>query len=227
MHYTVILFDVDDTLLDFQQAEQVALQQAFTDASLPFNEEISTYYHEMNRAVWKIIEQENERREEMLVERFRRTLNHFGFEANPRALNQVFRKQLASEHMRLGNSLEVVRTLHERGYRLQVASNSRGVTQRKRLKDAGLLDYFERLFVSDEVGAQKPAPKFFDTIFYANRDVPKAEIVIVGDSYTSDITGGLRSGIDTIWLSDETLPQGEMPPTYQIHTLDELLLLFD
>ena len=220
--YQVILFDVDDTLLDFQAAETQALTHAFTMQDIPVTEELIHYYHQMNRDVWKIIEKENDRREEMLVERFKRTLTYFAIKADPKTLNQAFRTQLALEHQVLGNSLAVVKQLYDEGYLLQVASNSRGVTQRKRLKAAGLFDYFDQIFVSDEVGAQKPAKKFFDTIFYANRTIPKDKLVIVGDSYTSDITGGLQNGIDTIWLSTEKLDENQPQPTYQIKTLDEL-----
>ena len=227
MHYKVILFDVDDTLLDFQAAEKQALTYAFTTQDISVTEELIAYYHQMNRDVWKIIEKENDRREEMLVERFKRTLTYFAIKADPSLLNQAFRTHLASEHQLLGNSLAVVRKLYDEGYTLQVASNSRGVTQRKRLKAAGLIDYFDQIFVSDEVGAQKPAKKFFDTIFYANRDIPKDKLVIVGDSYTSDITGGIKNGIDTIWLSIETLANDQAKPTYQIATLDELPVLLN
>lgn len=220
--YQVLLFDVDDTLLDFQAAEQAALKVAFREQQLPLTKRIARSYHVNNQLAWQNIEKGRATREQWLVWRFAQTLVECQLSGNPTALDQTFRKSIAQQHQRLGASLEVVQVLSQQGYSLQIVSNGVGKTQRKRLAEAKLLPYFEKFFISGDMGVQKPDPRFFDFVFQANPEVSKEQFVIIGDSLTSDIQGGKQSGIDTVYLQPKQLGEQTVTSTFWIQQLTEL-----
>lgn len=216
--YQVLLFDVDDTLLDFQAAEKAALKSAFSEQQVPLTKRTAKTYHTYNQLAWQQIEKNRATREQWLIWRFAQTLYDCQLVGDAAVLDSTFRASLTQQHQRLGASLEVIQGLFKQGYSLQIVSNGDGKTQRERLAKAQLLPYFDKLFVSGDLGVQKPDPRFFEQVFSENPGIMKEQFVIIGDSLTSDIQGGHQSGIDTIYLH----PTPSAKSTYWIQHLTEL-----
>jgi 2-haloacid dehalogenase len=119
-------------------------------------------------------------------------------------------------------AFEMLQTLYQRGYKLYAASNSFGHLQRKRLELAGVLPFFEGTYISMDIGYDKPDGRFYD---FALNDAQLSadEVLMVGDSMTTDIIGAQRVGIDTCWFNPTNRPIGTTQPTYEIHDLLSLL----
>lgn len=222
MRYTTLLFDVDDTLLDFQAAENQALQALFQKEGIAFTKEREQLYKEVNEARWRAFELGEMTREEVVNERFGAFFQLLGHTVDSLATEQQYREYLNDGHQLLGNSLEVIQTLSEKA-NLYIVTNGVSKTQFKRLEDAQLLPYFKEVIVSEETGYQKPMIEFFDYTFAKIPDLDKEKTVIIGDSLSSDIQGGVNAGIDTIWLQPTAFIQPTIiQPTYHIRQLEEL-----
>lgn len=225
MTYTTLLFDVDDTLLDFKAAEKQALRNLFEAEGLSFTTELQELYRETNEARWRALEAGTMTQEEVVNGRFGAFFQLLGQEVDSMALEGKYREYLNHGTQLLGNSLTVVQTLAE-NFDLYVVTNGLSITQFKRLEGAGLLPYFKEIIVSEDTGYQKPMLEFFDYTFAKIPNFEREKTAIIGDSLTSDIQGGINAGIDTIWLQ----PNGDekatkVQPTYQIQALEELYSL--
>lgn len=220
--YRILLFDVDDTLLDFQQAEQACLTSSFASQAIELTEATRVIYHYQNQLAWKQIEQGTKSKKYWLIWRFEETLRQAKLSGDAVKLDQVFRQSLATQHQLLGESLTVVKELFHANYQLQIVTNGVGKTQRRRLREAGFLPYFTQLFISEELGVEKPNPHFFMHILQANPTYHLSQFLVIGDSLSSDIMGGKRSGLDTVYLTQQLSPSTEFHGTYQIQSLTEL-----
>lgn len=221
MKYNTLLFDVDDTLLDFKDAENQALRHLFEEVAIELTPEIEQTYKELNQKRWKEYEKGNMTSEEVVNGRFGELFAHFGKEVDSPAMEQRYRSYLNQGHKRLGNSLEIIQDLAQKAD-LYVVTNGVAQTQFQRLTESKLLPYFKDIFVSETAGHQKPKTEFFDYAFARIPKFTKQETVIIGDSLTSDIQGGINAGIDTIWLHPEKMNPTTIQPTFQIQTLEEI-----
>ena len=220
MKYTTLLFDVDDTLLDFKAAEKQALRALFAELGMELTAEMEQTYKTLNHRRWAQYEQGTMSSEEVVNGRFGEVFTAFGREVDSPAMEQRYRHYLNQGHDLLDNSLEIIQDLATKAD-LYIVTNGVAETQFKRLTDAQLLPYFKEVFVSETAGHQKPKQEFFDYAFARIPELDQSKTVIIGDSLTSDIQGGINAGIDTIWLSPNEVT-GEIVPTYHIKKLAEI-----
>lgn len=222
-----LFLDLDDTILDFHKAERIALGKTLLRFGVEPTEEVLARYHVINRQHWEMLERQELTREQVLVGRFRVLLEELGRRADPAEVALVYEGCLGVGHYFLPGAQEAVIRLSRR-YRLFLASNGTASVQRSRIASAGLEPYFERVFISQDVGWDKPAREFFQACF---REIPGFagdKALMVGDSLTSDILGGIRAGIKTCWVSPGSLPAGEeIRPDYQIPALSRLEALLE
>lgn len=224
---TTILFDLDDTLLDFTKAEAIALRRALEEAGLPAGKDVLDRYHVINRRQWELLEEGLLTREQVLVRRFQLLFEELGVKADPKAVCEQYETYLAQGHWFVPGAPELLRVLAPR-YELYLASNGASFVQRRRLESAGITGYFQGIFLSEEVGADKPQRAFFEACFASIPHFQKETALMVGDSLTSDIRGGKNAGIRTCWFA----PQGQPPrpdirPDYRICALEELPALLE
>lgn len=220
MRYNTLLFDVDDTILDFKAAELQGLSKLFGNHGYELSNELLSSYQTLNHQLWKDYEENKRTREEVLNTRFGLFFERLGKNVDSEAMEKEYRQYLNQGSQRLGNSLAVVSDLSKKAD-LYVVTNGVAKTQYHRLAASKLLPYFKEIFVSETIGYQKPQLGFFQHIFNKITPMDLKKTVIIGDSLSSDIQGGKNAGIDTIWLNTNQ-QKANIQPTYTIQTLDEI-----
>ena len=218
-----ILLDLDDTILDFKWAENQALHGTLTAFGIDPTEEICRRYREINLEYWRALERKEVTQEQLKVGRFRQLLQELGREGDPAAMGDQYLTRLGQGHCFLPGALETLNILVKK-YRLFLVSNGNPPVQYPRLKSAGITHYFEKLFISMEIGHNKPSVEFFDHCFAHIPGFDKTKAIIVGDSLFSDIRGGINAGIKTCWVNPNHRPvREEIIPDFEIETLPQLL----
>ncbi|GGI66678.1 MULTISPECIES: YjjG family noncanonical pyrimidine nucleotidase [Enterococcus] len=222
MRYTTLLFDVDDTLLDFQAAENQALRALFQQEGIELTTDLERNYKELNERRWRAYELGQMSREEVVNERFGEFFSLLNRSVDSLAMEYRYRELLGQGHQLLGNSLEIVADLANKAD-LYIVSNGVSTTQYQRLEAAQLLPYFKEIIISEDTGYQKPMLGFFEYTFNKIPQLNKDKTVIIGDSLTSDIQGGHNAGIDTIWLHPVVEKKDLIvQPTHHIQQLEEI-----
>jgi len=221
MKYTTLLFDSDDTLLNFQAAEKQAKSSLFSTFAPAVYPEIMSVFNTINRRLWVAYENGEISKADIYSRRFSETFAEYNLPMPDIDLSEYYQDRLAENHDLIPHVNDVLKALHGR-YALYIITNSQKSTQERRLRESGIDKYFGKFFISEEMGTQKPSAKFFDMVF-DELGISRKEALIIGDSYSSDITGGINAGVDTCWLNTKgSVPTGEAP-TYEIKSLTELL----
>lgn len=223
MTYTWLLFDADDTLFDFPKAEANALQSTLAQAGLPFHAEYFAIYARCNQLVWMQFEHGDVTSQELRTKRFRLFFDEIGASGDPEVVSPLYLHYLGLGADLLPGAEELIFKLKGR-FHLALVTNGIADVQRPRLERSALRDCFEKIFISEEVGAAKPAKAYFDAVFHEIGNPPKSEVLIIGDSLTSDMRGGVEYGIDTCWYNPNSKTTN-LPVTYEILNLDDLLPL--
>lgn len=221
-----ILFDLDDTLLDFTANEEVSLIDTLSRFGVVPTREVIDKYIEINRACWQRLERGEWTREEVLVGRFREFYAHLGVNGDPAATHAYYEKRLSHEGTYIEGAKELLIEL-KKHYRLYAVSNGTEAVQDGRIEVTHIDRHLDGIFISGRVGADKPSHMFFDRVF-AEIGGERGHTVIVGDSLTSDVLGGINAGIRTVWYN----PQGRenktgIIPDYEIGGLSELPSLIE
>ncbi|MET3698424.1 2-haloacid dehalogenase [Bacillus oleivorans] len=225
--YQTLFFDLDDTLLDFNAAENTALQSLFKDQNLQLTPEIKVDYQKINQSLWKAYEDGKIDRDEVVNTRFSLLFKEHGIEIDGALIETNYRRYLEEGHQLIDGALELISKLQDH-YDLFVVTNGVSQTQYKRLKNSGLHPLFKDNFVSEDTGYQKPMKQFFDYVFARIPDFSAEQGLIIGDSLSSDIKGGYLAGLDTCWFNPMRKPNHtDMIPTYEIKELPELYQILE
>ena len=223
MKYEIILFDADQTLFDFKKCEYHALKEALCELSLPDDDKYIRRYSEINDMMWKKLERGETEKSRLVVERFEIFLREFSFDCEPTRLSALYKEKLSQQAYLIDGAEQILDALSQ-DHRLFIITNGIKTVQEGRISRAPIKKYFERMFISEEVGFEKPKREFFDAVMSKIPDFDKERAIVIGDSLTSDIKGGIGAGIDTCWYNPEgkSAPEG-MPITYIIKDLGEIL----
>lgn len=223
-----VFLDLDDTILDFHKAEHLALSKSLKELGITPRPDMLNRYSEINLWHWKQLELGRLTRNEVLIGRYRRLFEEFELDASAEDAQALYEHNLSIGHYFMPGAEELLEKLHGK-YRLYIASNGTATVQHSRIKSANLARYFDDIFISQEIGADKPSHEFFERAFEKIPDARKSETVIMGDSLTSDIRGGENFGIETIWFNPKhkenyTLTtENPVHPSYEIDVLSEIL----
>lgn len=218
-----ILFDLDDTLFDFHADERVALTKTFASLQIPLNDAVCARYSEINQAQWKALERGEITRAQVKRRRFELLFAELGYGAEQAELAaKTYHERLAEDFHYMEGAPELLEELYGK-YRMFLVSNGNLSVQEGRLGKSGIGRYFSGIFISEVLGAEKPSRRFFDLAFADITDFDPAYAVMVGDSLTSDIKGGINAGVRTIWFNPKKLPPvAEIPSDYEIRQLKDL-----
>ena len=222
MPYPYLLFDADNTLFDFDQAERNAHLLLCRAHGLAFSEEGYQLYHKCNADLWRDFDRGLCTKEYLLVERFRRYLAITGEHANPEALNRDHLRALGEGAMLLPGAEELCRVL-SRDHRLYLLTNAVASVQKTRFANSAIAPYFQGVFISEEVGVGKPDSAYFDYVFHAVPGLARDNALVIGDSLTSDIQGANNAGLPCCWFNPKGQPRPQgLRIDYEIRTLEEL-----
>ena len=221
-----VMLDLDDTILDFHKAEAIAISKTIGDFGVEPTQEVLDLYHDINRWHWQQLELGKMTRDQVLVNRFGALFSQLGKQADPVACARSYEKNLSQGHYFLPGAQEALDRLYGK-YRLFLASNGTARVQHSRLTSADLYRYFEQVFISQELGFNKPSKEFFDACFAQMPGFSPEKTVMVGDSLSSDIQGGINAGITTIWVNPKKENCGSIRPDYQIGNLTQLEVLLE
>lgn len=222
--FTTIFWDVDDTLLDFSYSQSYAISKCFQSIGREITGEIIARYAEINDSYWKRLELGEVTKAELLTGRFITLFQEYGIQnVDVEAFRAEYQEALGSVYCYRDNSLEICRALKGRVAQY-VVTNGVAATQRNKLRLAGFTELMDGLFISEEIGAPKPDKAFFDYCTGAVEERDKSRILLVGDSLSSDIKGGVQAGLATCWYRQEGTPNTSgYKPDYEISSLREVL----
>lgn len=207
--YTTVLFDADETLLDFRRSEHSALIETFRENSLPTDDAFLKSYVEINDRLWERFNNGEISKKEITDMRFTLLFEKHGIDLDGKMFNSLYLENLAKYGYILPGADELCRKLYEKGLRLYIITNGIGFVQKKRFKESGLSKFFEGVYISEEVGAAKPSKEYFDHVYEDIDEKDKSKIIVIGDSLSADIKGGRTYGFATCWYNAEGLPNGE------------------
>ena len=221
-----LLLDLDDTILDFHKAERIALSKTIRDFGVEPSEKVLNRYHHINKWHWEQLELGVMTRDQVLVGRFAQLFEELGMEVDAAACMKQYEHNLSIGHYFLPGAEEAVMRLKEK-YRLFLVSNGTASVQHSRLTSAGLYPCFEQVFISQEIGCNKPDKAYFDRCFERIPGFALEKALMVGDSLTSDIRGGINAGLKTVWVNPAHKPCGDIRPDYEIEGLSQLEALLE
>lgn len=199
MKIKYILFDVDNTLLDFSKCSEFALKSAFECNNIPFSSDAENAFHKVNSALWKRVEKGEIDRYELYKIRFSLVFDELGIKGDFESVENDFRKFIGESSFLIDGAEEILSYLYK-NYTLCVASNAMLSQQKHRLEKAGLSKFFTDFFTSAEIGAEKPSEMFFEKC-QEDLNCEKEEMLLIGDSLTADIKGATDFGIKSCWYN--------------------------
>lgn len=220
--YTNILFDADATLFDFKLSEHDAVKDCLAFAGLPNGDDVIAVYSKINDGYWKMLERKEITKKELMVARWQSLLDHYSFNFDANILSEMYPKKLAEKSFLMDGAIEICEKLHGK-VGMYIVTNGFASVQHGRFDTCPLRKYFDNMFISEEVGCEKPDKLYFDTVSKMIPGYDPSKALIVGDSLTSDIKGGINAGIDTCWFNPDgkSAPEG-MNITYIISNLAEI-----
>lgn len=221
-----VFLDLDDTILDFGTTERKCIARLLEQLHIPPTDEIIHRYHTINLEHWKRLER-GEITREQISNRFDVLFQELGVNISTPECEKMYRQYLSESDDVMPGAPETLARLQEK-YRLFAASNSSAKTQYGRLERTGLTQYFEKIFLSEELGINKPDPLFFQRAFAQIPDFDNGKAIMVGDSLTSDIRGGINAGIQTCWVITGRVPrQSDIRADHEITSISQLPSLLE
>ena len=222
--YKYLLWDIDGTILNFEKAEKRAIRTLFEKFNLgECTDEMLSHYIEINKKYWKLLECGEMEKERILVERFVEFFEKEGIRTDVASeFNKAYQLALGDTIVFNDDALEIIKA-QKKNYQIIIVTNGTAIAQKKKLERSGLDKIADNIFISEEVGYEKPSIHFFERVIAKAGIDDVSQAVIIGDSLTSDIQGGANAGIDTCWYNPkEEVNDTNLKPTYIIKNLHEL-----
>lgn len=223
--YTTVLWDLDQTLLDFDRSMDYAIRSVFAQYALEIDEKIVARYDAINRDHWNRLERGEISKEEVKVGRFRVLFEELGIgQVRPEEVAASYQTALGSVYYYMDGAVEVVTELRKMGYRQYVVTNGVNATQSNKMRLSGLDRLMDGVFVSELMGYPKPMKGYFDACFAALPEGTRERSILVGDSLTSDMQGANNAGIAACWFNPKGKPKNiDVRIDYEIRCLNEVL----
>lgn len=205
MTIKAVLWDVDGTLLNFKKAQYVALYKCFAYFNEYLDDEMVNVYDHINHSYWLMLEKGEIAKSELLVKRFADFFNKYGIMIDPVEFNEMYQVELGNTYVFNDNGYETVKALKDRGIVQFAVTNGTKTAQDGKLRGSGLIDILDEIFISEDVGYEKPDKRFFEPVVAKLKEygIDKSECIIVGDSESSDVQGGINAGIRTVHYTND------------------------
>ncbi len=216
-----VLIDIDNTLLDFDKCAQTAIKISCELHGISYERRIYDVFSVINENFWKQIERGELSKPELHRIRWQTIFNHLGIDYDGQTFEKTFRKQVTESAETVDGAKDLLIYLSQK-YTVGIASNAAHSQQVHRLEKAGLKDYIDKFFVSWDIGFDKPSKKFFDACVRGFGNPPRESIIMIGDSITADIEGGINSGLKTCWFNKSGAPAQNLKIDYVVNDLSEI-----
>lgn len=218
----IILIDLDNTLIDFNECARHSIINAFNEIGLTYTPEVFETFIRENVKIWKRLEKGEITKPQLRAQRWNIILGKLGIDFDGPTLEEMFENGVAKGAYPVDGAYELLDYLYGK-YKLYIVSNGFRFVQESRLKIGNFEKYFEDVFVSEDIGIPKPATQFFDYCFEKLNHPHKEDVILIGDSLTADITGGINYGIDTVWFNkNNDILSPDIKPSYTILKLREI-----
>jgi YjjG family noncanonical pyrimidine nucleotidase len=220
--YSWLVFDADGTLFDFRAGETTALRLTTSSHGIEYSSHLHNVYKGISADLWGRFERGEIDLEHLRVVRFERLFDELGIDVDPEPFNDQFMRDLGRQTQLLDGAENIVRRLAKR-FRLLLATNGIAVVQRARFAGSSIRRYFEDVVISDEIGVAKPQVEYMQVVFSKMGHPPKSEVLMIGDSLSSDIAAGANFGLDTCWFNPGGAElDGGPQPTFTINDLSQI-----
>lgn len=222
--YKYLLWDIDGTILDFESAEKAAIKTLFERFNLgECSDEMIERYSKINRKYWQMLERGEMSKEKILVERFVEFFSKEGMDAGiSDSFNREYQLALGDTIVFCDDAMDIIKE-QKKKFEIVLVTNGTAVAQKKKLEKSGLQDIVNHIFISEIVGYEKPDINFFKKVISEVGINDLSDVLIIGDSLTSDIQGGYNAGIDTCWYNPKGIKnESSLSPTYIIQNLHDL-----
>ena len=223
MKYPYLLFDADDTLFDFPKASSRAFSIMCRKNDVPDSPESYQLYHEVNQVLWEAFNRGEVTKDFLTLERYVRFLKSLGLDRDADRCNRDYLDALGETVFPLPHAEEVCRELVRRGHKLYIVTNAVASVQRGRLAKSPIVPYITAAFISEEAGAAKPDPAYFDYVFAHIDGITRENCLVIGDSISSDIRGANNYGLPCCWYNPGHTPRPDgLRIDYEITDLRQL-----
>lgn len=220
--YTWLLFDADGTLFDFQGAEDIALTTTPLKMGLAMPDDYASVYHRINASLWRDFEAGSLSAQEVRTRRFQRLFETLNIHEDSQRFSEAFLRELVNATTFLSGARQLLSQLKQR-FNLALLTNGFADVQRARIKRLEIVNLFDPVIISEEVGVAKPNPAIFDIALAGMGHPGRDGVLMLGDSLSSDIQGGVNAGIDTCWFNPASnINNTDVAPTYEIQNLGDL-----
>jgi len=221
--YDVFLFDADGTLFDFNLAEACAFKTVYEKCGFFYSDEILKRYSDINEQLWKSFERSEISIDKIKTERFVRLFKEIGIHYDEYDFNDRYVIELGKGAFLIDNAKEICEAIAGIGKKIYIITNGITKVQVARLGFSTIKECVSDIFISELIGFQKPDVRYFEHVFLNIPNVEKEKVLVVGDSLTADIKGGINAGLDTCWFNEKKADNSSgILPTYEINKLSEL-----
>lgn len=220
----VILWDIDGTVLNFLKSENYAIKKCFAALNIcECDDAMVERYSAINKKYWEMLERGEITKPQVQRGRFEELFEKEGIEFHEiDELNKMYQVVLGDKIFFNDDSFELLKSLKGR-YKQYAVTNGTITAQENKMRQSGLVEVFDGVFISDKIGYEKPSVSFFDAVFEAIGAYEKDDIMIVGDSLTSDIQGGNNAGIMCCWYNpDRNVNNKNLRIDYEIKNLNDI-----
>ncbi len=216
-----ILIDADDTVLDFAKAQHGSFFAACNKLGFSCTDEQYEDYDEINKKYWRMLERGEISKSRLIIARFEEFFAKYGIKADAEEMEDAYREFLGVQYHFVDGAEEGLKYLKSK-YKIYVITNGIKDTQENRIEKSGFINYVDGVFISEAIGAEKPSKEFFDYVF-DHSDAKRETSVVIGDSLTSDIKGGINANVRTIWFNGKRKDNdGKIIPDYVVYDWEGL-----
>lgn len=216
-----VFIDIDNTLLDFNKCALWSMKKSFEDYNLNFKEQMFDTFNLVNNRLWLEIEKGKLTKEELYACRWNMIFAILGIDVDGVQFENVFYSYLTESAEPVDGALETLKYLSGK-YIVCAASNASYEQQIKRLDNAELTEYFDKIFISEQIGFSKPKKEFFEKCFEEIAPILPSESIMIGDSLTADVGGGKAAGMKTCWYDHNATFEESPVPDFTVRTLAEI-----
>ena len=224
--YSTLLIDLDNTIFDFDLGEYISFVNVIKKHNLEYNDTFFETYKRINKMLWKEIEDGLITKDEMSRQRFTLTFRelHMNEDIGP-LCGEEYKEELSHRNDYIEGARKAMKELYEH-YHIAIITNGVKTTQISRISSTDLNNYFEELFISEEIGFEKPSVNYFEYVLDHIEEKDKTKILVIGDSISSDIKGAYNANLDAVWISKE-IKKAEYPIIATLPSIKYLYLFLN